>query len=103
MTLIKENLKTKGQAYYPAKTVATNAMRVQCDYTQNVDGTIHNIENGAIYCGSTHIGNFTATSVITPDNNNGELKVSFQNVAAGNLGAAGAMVQTLLTEIVESE
>ena len=103
MTLIKENIKTKGQAYYPAKTVAANAMRVQCDFTQNSDGTIYRIENGEVYLGTTHIGNFTVTSVITPDNNNGELKVSFQNVAAGNLGAAGAMVQTLLTEIVESE
>ena len=42
MTLIKENLKTKGQAYYPAKTVAANAMRVQCDFTQNPDGICRN-------------------------------------------------------------
>ena len=103
MTLIKENLKTKGQAYYPAKTVAANAMRVQCDFTQNPDGTIHNIENGAVYLGSTYIGNFYGTREMTPDNNSGELKVNFTNLSAENIVAAGTMVHTLLTEIINAE
>lgn len=103
MTLIKENLKTKGQAYYPAKTVAETAMRVKCDYTQNVDGTIHNIENGAIYCGSTYIGNFSAYREIAQENYTEELKVNLTNVSADHIADAGSLIQSLLTEIVESE